>query len=92
MMWIRRHIEGVLWFLAPSSLIVAGVTSSKVALLICGVVCLLSIVIVVPLHFYRAWRRLNTVPNRRHYAVWLGFESLATIALIALAIWGLFSK
>jgi hypothetical protein len=92
MRWVLRRIEAVLWLLAPFSLIVAAVTSSKLVLPICGVVFLLSIVIVVPLHFYRAWRRLNTVPNRRQYAAWVGFESLATIALIALAIWGLFSK
>ena len=92
MKWIRRHIEGFLCFLAPLSLIVAAVTSSKVVLLGCGFVSLVSIAIVVPLHFYRAWGRLGAVPNRRQYAAWVGFESVATVVLIALAIWGLFLK
>jgi hypothetical protein len=87
-----RHLEGTLWFLSFFSLILAAQDSLKPLLPILGGVPLLSITIVIPLHFYRAWRRWSTVPNRRQYAAWVGFETLATIGLVALLVYSLFSK
>lgn len=71
------------------SLVVAGMMTSKTSVTIVACVWLVSSVIVVPLHFYRAWRRWRDVPNRRQYAVWVGFETLATVLLIVLFLYTL---
>ena len=88
---MKRHVEGILWAVSFLSLIVAATTNSRWFLLIVAVVWALSTVIVIPLHFIKTWRRWPEVPNKRQYAVWVGFETFATIALIALFVYSVSS-
>ncbi len=76
------NLEGVLWVVSFLSLIVAGMTTGKPYLTILAVLFVVSSIIVIPLHFYKEWRRLSQVQNKRQYAVWVGFETIATIAFI----------
>jgi hypothetical protein len=57
-----------------------------------AIIWLASTVTVIPLHFYRAWLRWSEVPNRRQYAAWVGFETLATMALIGLFVYSISSR
>ena len=45
--------------------------------------------IAVPLYFYRAWRRLPTIPDKGAYATWLGFETLVVVSLLATMVYAL---
>jgi hypothetical protein len=81
---MKRHVEGMLWVVSFLALIVAAITSTRTHLLVVAVVWVASSVIVIPLHFYKAWRRWADVPNKRQYAAWVGFETFAMIMLIAL--------
>ena len=72
---VKNHLEGILWVTTFSSLLLAAQTSTKTYLMVIAGVFMISTV-VVPLHFYRAWRRLRTVPNQRAYAFWVGLETL----------------
>jgi len=51
---MKRHVEGISWAVSFLALIVAAMTTNRWFLLIVAVVWLLSTVIVIPLHFYRA--------------------------------------
>jgi hypothetical protein len=53
-MW--RHIEGGLWFLALVSLLLAAITSGKVLLTLLAILAVGATLVVVPLHFLKAWR------------------------------------
>lgn len=93
-MFLKRHIEGVLWTAAIvlpffAALVPSGfaVGSHSVWLTLLAVLWLMCLVVVIPLHFYRAWRQWPSVPNRRSYALWVGFETLATMALIGIVIY-----
>lgn len=88
---MRRHKEGLLWAISILSLIVAAQVNARLYLLAIAIVWLASTATVVPLHFYRAWRRLRRVPNRRQYAAWVGFETLATVMLIGLFVYSFLS-
>lgn len=88
---MKRHIEGILWAVSFLSLIVASTTTQRVFLFIVAIVWVLSTVIVIPLHFVRAWRRWPEAANQRQYAVWVGFETAATIMLIALFVYSVSS-
>ena len=82
--FVRRHLEGVLWLTVFISLYLAALTPVRSGLLI-----LITVIwggataVVVPLHFVRAWRRLDLVPNRREYALWVGLETLFAVGLVA---------
>jgi len=89
---VKRHIEGVLWAFSIGSLVVAAYTSSRPLLLILGSISVASILIALPLHFYRAWKKWALVTNRREYAVWVGLETVAIAALISLGIYTVISK
>ncbi|MGA9495264.1 MAG: hypothetical protein WBV41_05365 [Terriglobales bacterium] len=89
---MKRHIEGILWAVSFLSLSVAAMTTSRRFLLIAAVVWLISTVIVIPLHFYRAWRRRPEVTNKRQYATWVGFETLAAMALNGLFVYSVSSR
>lgn len=80
---MRQHLEGILWTIAFGGLLWASVTSLKVLLLGLGVVSGSSLMVVVPLHFYRAWRRASSVPNQCEYAVWVGLETLFALGLVS---------
>jgi cation transport ATPase len=84
---MKRHREGVLWAVSLLSLIAAAMTTTKAYLLVIAIVWVVSSVIVIPLHFYKAWRRWREVPNKREYVAWVGFETLATVALIGLFVY-----
>lgn len=89
---MKRHIEGVLWALCIGTLFIAGLTSSSLMLIVLAIVWVASTVVVIPLHFYRAWHKWQHVSNRRGYAAWVGFETAATVALISLGIYSVFSR
>jgi hypothetical protein len=44
-----------------------------------------------PLHFLRAWRKLEAVPNKGQYAAWVGFETACTLALVGGFVYIMFS-
>jgi hypothetical protein len=83
---VKQHSEGILWTLSIGTLLVAGLAHSRLLLLILAAVWMASTAVVIPLHFYRAWNRWPLVPNKLHYAAWLGFETTATALLILLGI------
>ena len=87
---MRRHAEGLLWAISILSLIVAAQVEGRSYLLAIAIVWIASTVTAIPLHFYREWRRWSEVPNRRQYAAWVGFETLATIVLIGVFVYSIF--
>ena len=89
---MRRHIEGILWTAALLLPILVNFGSSRLYVGGIAVLWLASVVTVVPLHFYRAWKKWKTVPNRKEYAAWVGFETLATVTFISLCVYGLLTK
>ena len=84
---MRRHAEGLLWTISILSLTAAALVNVRSYLLATGIVWLVSTATVVPLHFYRAWQRWREVTNRRQYAAWVGFETLATLVPIGLFVY-----
>jgi len=84
---MKRHIEGILRLASFLSLVVAGTVTTKTSLMIMASVWIASSVVVIPFHFYKAWRRWTEVPNRRQYAVWVGFETLAAVVLLGLLVY-----
>jgi hypothetical protein len=89
---VKYRVEGTLWLVSFVSLIVAALTTTRACLLVIAIVWLLSSVTVIPLHFYKAWRRRREAPNEREYAAWVGFETLATIAFVGLFIYSVSSR
>jgi hypothetical protein len=89
---MKRYFEAVLWTLSVGALLAAAMVSSRPFLLFLATVWIVSTAIVIPLHFYRAWKRWAHVSNRRAYAVWVGFETAATLALISLGIFAAISR
>ena len=88
---MKHHVEGMLWVVSFLSLIVAAITTSKSYLMVLAVLWIIPSMIVIPLHFYKAWRRLSQVANKRQYAAWVGFETMATVAFIGLFLCSIFS-
>jgi hypothetical protein len=88
---MKRHIEGMLWAVSFLSLMVASMTTNRAFLVVIVIVWVLSTGVVIPLHFVRAWRRWPKVPNKGQYAVWVGFETFATVTLIALFVYSVSS-
>ena len=78
-----KRLEDMLWLAALGGLIGATQTSSRALLAVIGFAVVTSLAAAIPLHFWRAWRKFGSVPNRRAYAVWVGLESLFTIAFIS---------
>jgi hypothetical protein len=74
----------MLWVVSFLSLIAAAMTTGKSYLVVLAVTWIVSSTIVIPLHFYKAWRRLSQVANKRQYAAWVGFETIAAVVLIGL--------
>jgi len=79
---MKRHVEGLLWLASFGCLVAAALTSLKAYLPFIAVVWAVTMVIVIPLHFIRAWRKLGAVPNKGQYAAWVGFETACTAALV----------
>ncbi|MFZ0201047.1 MAG: hypothetical protein WB523_15950 [Candidatus Sulfotelmatobacter sp.] len=84
---MKQRIEGILWALSIGTLFVAGLGRSRPLLLILAIAWIVSTAAVIPLHFYRAWRRWAHVSNKLQYAAWVGFEAAATAVLISLVIY-----
>jgi hypothetical protein len=89
---MKQHLEGLLWALSIGAMPAAAMVSSRPFLLFLAVMWIVSTAIVIPLHFYRAWKKRAHVSNRRGYAVWVGFETVATLALISLGIYSVVSR
>ncbi len=89
---MKRHLEGLLWALSVCALFAASSGSSRSLLIVLGFLWLASTAIVIPVHFYRAWKKLARVPNRSEYAVWVGFETVAAVILVSLGIYGAISR
>jgi len=89
---MKRHVEGTLWAISLLSLIVAAITTNRRFLLVIAIVWVLSTVIVIPLHFCKAWRRWPEMANRWQYIAWVGFETFAAMALIGLFVYSVVSR
>lgn len=89
---MKRQVEGILWVVSFLSLIFAAMTTGKSYLVALAVIWIISSIIVIPLHFYKAWRRLGQVTNKRPYVAWVGFETMATAVLIGLFVYSVFSR
>jgi general secretion pathway protein G len=53
------------------------------ALLVLIIIWLLLTAVALGTYFYRAWRRLPTVPNKAAYSLWLCFKTACTLAVAA---------
>jgi len=80
---MRRNFESVLWFVVAITLILAAMTSARIPLAVLGILAVGAIAVVIPLHFFHAWRKLGAAPNKREYALWVGLETLFAIGLLA---------
>jgi hypothetical protein len=89
---MKRHVEGMLWVVSFLSLIVAAMTTDKSYLMALVVLWIASSMIVIPLRFYKAWRRLSQAANKRQYAAWVGFETIAGVAFITLFLCSVFAR
>jgi len=79
---MRKHAEGILWTAVLGvPLLVTQISAGKILLLL-AVVWIATITVVIPLHFYKAWRNFGTVPNKREYALWVGLETLFAAGLL----------
>jgi hypothetical protein len=88
---MKRHAEGILWVASLLSLMAASKTTSKSYLSVLAALWIVSLVTVIPLHFYQAWRRLSEVVNKRQYAAWVGFETIVVVVIIGLFVYSLSS-
>jgi hypothetical protein len=79
-MW--KRVEGMLWASVFGCPVLATQMSAKALLMMLAVVWFAAIALVIPLHFYTAWRRLVSVRNRREYALWVGLEALFAAGLV----------
>ena len=84
-----RHLEAWLCFMALTSFWLAAMTSARVPLMLLGVSGVGAVLVVVPLHFVKAWRRFPSIPNKREYALWVGFEMVFACGFLVCVIWAL---
>jgi hypothetical protein len=76
----------MLWIVSFGSLLLAAYVPGRSSLLLIAVVWLGTTVAVIPLHFFRAWRKFRSVPNKGEYACWVGIETLGTCAFVVCAL------
>jgi hypothetical protein len=79
---MRNHTEGILWTAVLGLPLLVTQISAREILLLLAVVWVASVAVVIPLHFYKAWRKYNFIPNKRQYAVWVGAETLFAVGLL----------
>jgi hypothetical protein len=79
----RLSIESLLWLACILSFFFAAILLRPIALAF-ALIWLAVTGTVIPLHFYKAWRKLATVPNRREYAVWVLVETVFAAAAVAI--------
>ena len=84
-----KHVEGVLWALVALCLILAATVTDRSILGVIAIVWIISMAVVIPLHFLKAWRRLPTMCNKSQYAAWVGFETACVLALIGVFVYDL---
>ena len=89
---MTRHVEGMLWVVSFLSLMVAAMTTGKSYLMVLAATWMVSSMIVIPLHFYKAWHRLSQVANKRPYAAWVGFETITAVAFLGLLVYSVSSR
>jgi hypothetical protein len=77
-----RHVESGLWAIALGGPLLATQVSSRALILLIAVIWIGVTVTVIPLHFYKAWRKLTSVPNRREYALWVGLETFFAVGVV----------
>jgi len=51
------------------------------------IVWLLLTAVALGFYFYRAWKRLPLVPNKKVYGAWLVFQTACVVAAVCLLIW-----
>jgi hypothetical protein len=79
---MRKHTEAALWMVVFGlPLLVTQISATKLKMMV-GALWLASIVLVVPLHFCKAWQRFGSVPNKREYALWVGLETIFAAGLL----------
>jgi hypothetical protein len=79
----KLSIEGFLWLGSVASLFLAAILLRPFALVF-ALIWIVVTALVVPLHFFQAWRKLARVPNRREYAIWVFLETIFAAFVIAL--------
>jgi hypothetical protein len=72
---------------ALASFVLAGIGSSRILLIALGIAGIGATLTVVPVHFIKAWRKVNAVPNKREYTVWVGFEMVCACGFFLTVIW-----
>lgn len=86
---LRRHVEGVLWLTVLTSFVLSAMTSAKVPLIVLGILGIGAAMVVVPLYFWRAWRRSAAVANRGEYVAWVSFETLFACSFVLAVIYAI---
>ena len=84
---IKQHAEGLLWLASFGCLFAAALASLGAYVPIFAVVWAVTTAVVIPMHFLKAYRKVRAAPNRRLYAVWVGFEALFTFVLLGCLVW-----
>jgi hypothetical protein len=82
----RLSIEGLFWFTAIICFFFAAILLRPAAVAF-AIIWLVITASVIPLHFYKAWRKLATVPNRGEYAIWVLLETILAAAAMALFVY-----
>lgn len=89
---MRNHTEGILWTAVLGLPLLVTQISAREILLLLAVVWVAAIIVVIPLHFYKAWRSFESVPNRRQYALWVGLETLFAVGLLGSIGYGMLGR
>jgi general secretion pathway protein G len=84
---MRRHTEGLLWLAWLVCAFGAALSTHDLYQPVLAVAWAATTVIVVPLHFLKALRRLRATPNKAGYAAWVVFQALCTLGLIGGMVW-----
>jgi hypothetical protein len=78
---MNKNTDCLLWMVALFRL-AAYIPARSRWLVPIAIAFFASTVVVIPLHFWRAWRRSAAVPNQREYAVWVGIETIGTCGAV----------
>jgi hypothetical protein len=74
----------VAWFLPPTDSHRQLQPLAKWSIVAVAGLPAIYIAMLVPVYFYQSWKMLPTVPNKISYGLWLGFETIAFLAILAL--------
>ena len=75
LLWIAAVI------LPPTGVRPSSVTALLFIISACSLLAATSVALFI--YFYRSWKRVQSVTNKGAYVLWLGFESLAVVAVLA---------